>query len=161
MTVLTTTPHSLSPHEISIVQDLITANADSAAGFQFAAEEVQPNELASLFRRLAQERRRFMEELRAWVRVSGAEPDSGRSISGCLYRWWLDLRHAIQEPNRRTTLLEAERAEDLYVEAYETAALHTSGAGVYDIVQRQLRAGRASRRLIHELRLDAEKVSAN
>jgi len=108
--------------EIGILNTLTTTLIDSANGYRDAAEHSEAGRFQQLFRTNADERTRFVEDLRTEVRRLGGEPEDDASLLGQVHQRWLDLKAAISGRDEKAIINEVERGED-YLKAKFEAAL--------------------------------------
>lgn len=107
---------------IDILQDLLTRAYDAEQGFNHAAEAVEHDALASLFREYSDQRRAFGGEIKSVLVSLGAEPDKGASMIGKLHQFWIDLRGKLSDSPEHEILDECLRGEDKTIEDYREYA---------------------------------------
>ena len=122
---------------ISTLNNLIETCKDGQEGFKQAAEGVERSDIKSLFYELGQQRGQFAGELQALVRELGGDPETTSSTAGALHRGWINIKSLITGQDEAAILNEAERGEDVAVNAYKKALEGTLPANVNDVVQRQ------------------------
>ena len=115
--------------EITTLNTLTTTLIDSVNGYRDAAENSDSGRFQEMFRSRADERSRFVEDLRAEVRRLGGEPEDSASTSGQLHQRWLDLKAAVTGRDDKAIINEVERGEDYLKEKFEAAlgSDHLSG----------------------------------
>ena len=155
MAVETTT--TLDDTTVSTLQELIQLNIDSRDGFREAAEEVERFDLASEFRRFAEERDRQAEELKVYVELNDDEPTERGSFAAAMHRTWINIKNALAGDDVLAILQECERGEDVIKEAYEKALKNTAGSAVNDVLSSQMRQVKAVHDHVRDLR-DARKA---
>jgi uncharacterized protein (TIGR02284 family) len=108
---------------IEVLNDLILINNDRVAGYEKANAETKEieNDLRSMFTNLAEQSRKFADDLKSEVVRLGGEPETGTLASGKLYRVWMDVRSVFTSDNRKAVLESAETGEDAAKKAYEEA----------------------------------------
>lgn len=142
-------------HEV--IDSLIETLKDGQQGFKEAAESVKNPELKSLFHDYAQQRSRFLAELRSKAQSpDDREPDVSGSAAGALHRGWINLKSAVSKGDDHAILAECERGEDSAVEQYQKALNDGLSAPVREIVSRQYSEIKATHDRIRDLR-DATK----
>lgn len=146
------TVSSLTNESIKGVQGLIEINIDSAKGFEEAAEKIENESIASLFRQCGKEREQYASQLRDIVRVNGEEPEDSGTIKGTAHRWWLSIRGTVTGGNEHTVLADAERGEDAIKHRYEDTLKETAGSAVNDLLQRQYAGVKARHDQIRDMR---------
>lgn len=150
------TPANMDEGTVEKLQDLIQINIDSYNGFIEAAEKIDHENLAGLFRELATDRSGFAEELKQFVRMNEESPEQSGSGSAKAHRLWIDLRAALNGGDPYVILIEAERGEDKIKSKYEDALKDTAGSPVNDVLQRQYARVKAGHDRVRDLR-DAQK----
>ncbi len=132
--------------------DLVRFNVDSAKGFAQAADSIEDESLAAMFRATGDERERFAAELSGLLALNAEEADEDGSVKGRLHRWWLSARGALNGGDAYPILIEAERGEDSIKECYEEVIVETTGNPVNDVLHRQYAAVKAAHDRIRDLR---------
>ena len=140
-----------------VIDNLIETLKDGQEGFKQAAESVKDPQLKSLFNDYAQQRARFMVELRSKAQTPDErEPDVRGSATGALHRGWINLKSALSRGDDHAILAECERSEDSAVEEYQKALNDGLSEPVREIVSRQYAEIKATHDRIRDLR-DATK----
>ena len=106
-----------------LLNDLIRINHDRIEGYEKAIEELKPEDadLMVLFERYTYESRNYVTELNHEVTRLGGDPAEGTTVSGKVYRVWMDLKAAIKGADRKTILENCEFGEDAAQKAYDMA----------------------------------------
>lgn len=143
---------TLNKDTIKGIQNLIEINIDSSKGFEEAAEKVENNTIADLFRTCASERRTYANDLQSLAIVNAKEPKTDGTWKGTVHRWWIDLRGSIQSGDEHAMLAEAERGEDAIKHRYEDTLKDTAGSAVNDVLQRQYSGVKARHDQIRDMR---------
>ena len=107
--------------ETTTLNTLISTLIDSINGYRDAAENAQGSQFQELFRRMADDRSRVAEDLRAEVRRLGGNPPDDGSFLGATHQRFLDLKAAITGRDDQAIINEVERGEDYLKEKFETA----------------------------------------
>ncbi|MCW3077317.1 MAG: hypothetical protein JWO32_1926 [Bacteroidetes bacterium] len=102
---------------ISLLNDLIRINNDRIEGYERAVNDTDDPKLKTLFHSMAQESRKFKNELLTEVIKLGGTPEEGTTVSGKVFRAWMDFKSAIAGKDRKAIISSCEFGED--------AALHT------------------------------------
>jgi uncharacterized protein (TIGR02284 family) len=115
--------------EITALNTLTATLIDSVEGYRDAAANSESGRFQELFRTMADERSRYVEDLRAEVRRLGGEPEDDQSTMGSLHQRWVDLKAAITGRDDKAIINEVERGEDYLKEKFEAAlnSEHLSG----------------------------------
>lgn len=106
-----------------VLNDLIKINNDRVEGYQRALEETKDidADLRALFNKMADQSMKYVNELTEVVAKTGEEAATDTTISGKVYRAWMDVK-ATFSGNSRTSILEnCEFGEDAAQKAYELA----------------------------------------
>lgn len=109
---------------IEALNDLIKINNDRIEGYQRAIEELperQDTDLKSLFTNMVSESMEYKRELEALVREYGGSTEEGTTVSGKLYRAWMDVKAMFTGGDRKTVLSNCEAGEDAAQKAYQMA----------------------------------------
>jgi len=140
-----------------VIDNLIETLKDGQQGFKEAAESVNDPQLKSLFHDYAQQRARFLVELRSKAQnPDEREPNVSGSTAGALHRGWINLKSVLSKGDDHAILAECERGEDSAVEEYQKAVNNGLSARVREIVSRQYTDIKATHDHIRDLR-DATK----
>jgi len=137
---------------ISTLNNLIETCKDGQEGFKQAAEGVTRSDVKSTFYELGQQRAKFAGELQALVRELGGDPETTSSTTGALHRGWINIKSAITGQDAAAILNEAERGEDIAVNAYKKALEENLPANVQTVVQRQSTDVKAGHDKVRDLR---------
>jgi len=139
-----------------VIDNLIETLKDGQQGFKEAAESVKDPQLKSLFHDYAQQRARFLVELRSKAQNPEERDEVGGTATGALHRGWINLKSALTKGDDHGILSECERGEDSAVEEYQKALNNGLSAPVREIVSRQYTEIKAVHDRIRDLR-DATK----
>src|SRR5262249_45122725 len=143
--------------QYEVIDNLIETLKDGQQGFKEAAESVKDPQLKSLFHDYAQQRGRFLIELRSKAQnPDERESDVSGSAAGALHRGWINLKSALSKGDDHAILAECERGEDSAVEQYQKALNDGLAAPVLEIVSRQYIEIKPTHDRIRDLR-DATK----
>jgi len=107
---------------IGTLNDLIRINNDRMEGYEKAIKEAAGSpDLVTTFSEYSNQSRRYSSELRRIVTSLGGEPSESTTISGKIYRIWMDMRSAISSSERSSALDLSEYGEDAAQKAYREA----------------------------------------
>jgi uncharacterized protein (TIGR02284 family) len=108
---------------ISVLNDLIRINNDRVVGYERAVKEAKDLDvdLIAIFNEMADQSRKYTAQLVQEVGRLGGEAASDTTVSGKVYRVWMDLKAAISGKDRETILGNCEFGEDVAQRAYEAA----------------------------------------
>lgn len=117
---------------IEVLNDLIRINNDRIEGYEKAIDKTNEKDidLRGVFSRMADESRKYANELTAQVRRLGGDPATGTTSSGKIYRVWMDVKSGLSSSERKSVLEECEFGEDAAQKAYEKALDTDSGLPV-------------------------------
>lgn len=106
-----------------VLNDLIRINNDRIEGYEKAEKETDNKDadLRSLFSTMAAESRQYVNELSRHVAGAGSEPADGTTVSGKIYRAWMDVKATFSGKDRKAILSSCEYGEDAAQKAYDTA----------------------------------------
>ena len=106
-----------------VLNDLIRINNDRIEGYEKAIDETKDRDtdLQAIFHRMADESRQYASELRSELQRTGGEVATGTTVSGKIYRVWMDIKAALSGKGRQTVLENCEFGEDAAQKAYDEA----------------------------------------
>ena len=104
---------------LEILNRLIEVNNDRIQGFKTASEEIKEKKLKPLFVQFALTSQIFKQELSREIYSLGSIPTEGTTISGKLFKTWMDINSSITGADRYVILDSCEIIEDHVVETYE------------------------------------------
>lgn len=123
--------------ERDVLHHLIDICKDGERGFRAAADHVSDPTLKSLFTELAEQRKRFAEELLPHLQRLGGPPDAEGTHAGSLHRGWMLLKGLAPGRHDHHIVTEAERGEHAAVKAYEEALHGLLPPTVSDLIEAQ------------------------
>jgi uncharacterized protein (TIGR02284 family) len=126
--------------EREALNHLIDVCMDGERGFRTAADAVSSRALKTLFDDLAEERGRFATALLPHLRRLGGTTDWDGTNAGALHRRWINLRAHVPGHRDHTIVTEAERGEQVALNAYEEALSGMLPPTVIGLVEMQQRA---------------------
>jgi uncharacterized protein (TIGR02284 family) len=106
---------------VGTLETLTTTLIDSINGYRDAAQNAEGTQFQQLFRQMADDRSRVVEDLRTEVRRLGGNPPDDGSFLGATHQRFLDLKSAITGRDDKSIINEVERGEDYLKEKFETA----------------------------------------
>ena len=106
-----------------VLNDLIRINNDRIEGYERAAKETDDSDadLRAVFSSMASESRNYVNELTRHVAQGGEEPATDTTVSGKIYRAWMDVKATFTGNNRKAILASCEYGEDAAQKAYDAA----------------------------------------
>ena len=91
---------------IENLNELVKLCNDGAQGYNNAADGLKNAELKTIFHRLSQQRKGFVEDLKSEIRSMGGEIDDTRDVEGILHNTWVTIKAAITA-NQTESIIEA------------------------------------------------------
>jgi len=148
---------------VEVLNDLIQINNDRIEGYQKAIMEArdQDIDLKAVFSRMADESRKYISELSHEVYKLGGEPaTTNTTISGKIYRAWLDIKSAFISNERLALLETCEFGEDAAQKAYQQALVsdETLSIDIRQLIASQKESLKGSHDIIKKYR-DMHKKS--
>ncbi len=110
-------------NQIMVLNDLIKINNDRIEGYRKASDNFKDNntELLSLFNKYAADSQENKVELTYQIRRLNGTPDEGTTVSGKIYRAWMDVKGTLGGDDAKSILESCEGGEDAAKKAYQTA----------------------------------------
>lgn len=105
---------------VDSLNNLIQINNDRIQGYLTAAKETEEPDLKNLFSELMQTSQENRRELTEEVTRLGGTPIEGTTVSGKVYRAWMDVKSALTSKDRKAILSSCEFGEDVAVKTYES-----------------------------------------
>ncbi|HSI85260.1 MAG: PA2169 family four-helix-bundle protein [Candidatus Methylacidiphilales bacterium] len=140
---------------LSTLKSLVQILNDGHEGFKKAAEDIKDTELKTLFSKFSLQRKKFAGELETELRSLGEKDpqNEGTTYAGTAHRVWIDLKAAVLGNDSHAVLAEAERGEDVAVQAYKDAiADENLTASLRSIITRQAAEVKATHDEVKKLR---------
>jgi uncharacterized protein (TIGR02284 family) len=106
-----------------ILNDLIRINHDRVEGYEKAIKQLTVNDtdLKASFKRYANESRGYANVLTSLVRANGGNADTATTVSGHIYRIWMEIKATMSNKERESVLASCEFGEDAAQRAYKQA----------------------------------------
>jgi uncharacterized protein (TIGR02284 family) len=108
---------------IGVLNDLIKINNDRIVGYERAVNESKDKDvdMIAVFNKMADQSRKYVTELVQEVGRLGGEAAKDTTVSGKIYRAWMDMKSAITGKDRESIIGSCEYGEDVAQRAYEAA----------------------------------------
>ena len=108
---------------IEVLNDLIEINNDRITGYEKAIKELKEvdADLKALFLGFIGQSHQYKLALGTEVQVLGGNIETGTTVSGKIYRAWMDVKAAFTGHDTHTVLDNAEFGEDAAQKAYQQA----------------------------------------
>ena len=145
---------------ISTLNNLIETCKDGQEGFKQAAEGITRSDVKTAFYEFGQQRAKFAGELQALVRELGGDPETTSSTAGALHRGWINIKSLVTGQDDTAILNEAERGEDVAVNAYKKALEENLPANVQAVVQQQATEVKMAHDRVRDLRDSAKAATS-
>ncbi|HEU4553703.1 MAG TPA: PA2169 family four-helix-bundle protein [Chitinophaga sp.] len=142
-----------------VLRDLVQINNDRIEGYTKASGQTDDPDLKALFQRMIDESRTYVSQLNQELLQLGGNLETGTTVSGKIYRTWMDVKATFTGHDRHSILASCEYGEDAAQRAYEEA-LRTDEPMPYsvrELIANQKGALRTSHDTIKTYR-DMEKV---
>jgi uncharacterized protein (TIGR02284 family) len=102
----------------SALQNVIDTCNDGVKGYEKAAEEIEDKSIKTLFLRLSQQRKGFIEELKNEALKLGIELEDSGTAMGFFHRTWLATKSALSSDSKEKIIKDAMDGEKRAVETY-------------------------------------------
>src|SRR5688572_2985559 len=96
------------------LNDLVRINNDRIEGYERASRETKDSDvdLQATFHKMAEESHRYKRELEERIFALGEEPATNTTVSGKIYRVWMDVKNTFTGADRESILASCEFGED-------------------------------------------------
>ena len=126
----------MADEAISTLNTLIETLKDGKNGFETAAADMKDAKVKTIFLECARERSKLAGELQAEVTRMGGQPEQSGSVAASAHRGWINIKSALGG-GEKAILDEAERGEDVAVQAFEAALKAPMDPDASRIVRKQ------------------------
>lgn len=114
----------------SQLSEIVNINTDSYKGYESAAKSLEDTGLKTLFNRLAQQRKLFIEEIKQDLRDFGVSVEPSSSYAGFFHRTWLSTKAVFSFDTIEAVIETSITGERKVVEVYATALKEEKIPGV-------------------------------
>lgn len=134
-----------------VLNDLIQINNDRIEGYEKALAETDKADadLKGIFTKMISQSRENLGQLNSYVTKLGETPATGTTLSGKVYRVWMDVKSAFNSKERESALELSERGEDAAQKAYKEAL--ASDANMSTEARQLITSQQASLKTSHDL----------
>lgn len=134
---------------ISALNDLVRINYDRVRGWELAIKDSEgvDVDIKTMSHQKINESKGYLQVLEGLVRQMGGTPATDSTVSGKLFRVWMDFKATITGKDREAILNSCVFGENAAVEAYEEAL--TTDAHLPDNVRKTIAEQKASIRESH------------
>lgn len=151
-------------NQTEVLNDLIAINNDRVEGYNKAVNEVEPTDvdLKVFFGKMSTQSRENVAELEQLITGMGGEVEGGTTVSGKVYRVWMDVKTKIMGNHKKSALDLCEYGEDAAQHAYDKALENSDDMdeGLVTLLKKQQYELRESHDTIKKFR-DEEVVKAS
>lgn len=105
---------------VDCLNNLVQINNDRIQGYLTASQETDQDDLKSVFSEMMTTSQECRRELVQEITKLGGTPIEGTTVSGKLYRVWMDIKAALTSKERKAILNSCEFGEDAAVKTYQT-----------------------------------------
>ncbi|MBC7775372.1 MAG: PA2169 family four-helix-bundle protein [Phycisphaerae bacterium] len=108
---------------IGILNDLVRINHDRVYGYEHAIEDLGNGnqDLKTIFLEKISQSRLYASRLESYIRDQGGNPTTDTTVSGKLFRVWMDFKATLMGHDTAAVLNSCVFGENAALEAYETA----------------------------------------
>ena len=139
-----------------VLNDLVKINNDRIAGYERAISESKDLDvdLKTIFEGMIKESQQYKTDLVAEVTKLGGEVATDTTLSGKVYRAWMDVKATFTGASRKAILENCEFGEDAWRRAYEAALSSDAemSADVRQLITGQYNSEKSSHDLIKKYR---------
>lgn len=146
---------------VASLNNLVQINNDRIQGYLTAAQETDQDDLKSVFSEMMTASQECRRELVQEISKLGGTPIEGTTVSGKLFRVWMDVKAALTSKDRKAILNSCEFGEDAAVKTYQTeiAGDTLNGTEYLPIVKDQFTKIKSGHDKIRQLRDAANNVT--
>lgn len=108
------------PALVARLNELIEHNIDSEAGYRIAADHMSEAQYRKLLNKYADQRHRFVEELRHLLQQGQETPVASGTLTRALREGWLNLKVGL-DSSAGAIFAECVRADERVISAYQAA----------------------------------------
>ncbi len=101
--------------------EIVNINTDSYKGYEVAAKNLNDTDLQTMFNRLAQQRKLFIEEIKQDLRDYGVSVEPTSSYTGFFHRTWLSTKALFSFDTVEAVIDTSITGEEKVVEVYAKA----------------------------------------
>lgn len=141
-----------------VLNDLIKINNDRIAGYERALSEMrtEDGDLRNTFESMKSESEGYKKELVTYVEAHDGDVEDDTTISGKIYRAWMEVKNVFTGGERKELLDSCEFGEDAAQRAYEAALANDTRIDdeARQLIEHQQRSLKDSHDTIKRLRDD-------
>ena len=141
---------------VEVLNDLVKINNDRIAGYERAISESKDLDvdLKAVFEGMGRESEQYKSELVSLIQSLGGEVTTDTTLSGKVYRAWMDVKATFTGASRKAILENCEFGEDAWRRAYEAALSSDAEMSpeVRQLITRQYNSEKSSHDMIKTYR---------
>lgn len=143
------------------LKEVIEVCVDSSKGYEKAAEYIGNEDMKTIFNRLAQQRKLFIEELNTdAIKDLGIEFDTSAPVSGYFHDNWVESESKLKDRDDTEIMKEAVSGEENSLKVYNEAI---QSVGMPDYISEKLKDQRSliegTKKQLHNLKAVEEEVN--
>ncbi len=107
----------------SKLDNIVSILRDGAKGYEHASTNLKDSEIKTLFLRLSQQRKQFIEELKVEAPKLGVTLDDSGTVKGYFHRVWMDVSYVFDTDDHNViddSITGEEAAVETYKETMDT-----------------------------------------
>lgn len=141
---------------LEVLNDLVKINNDRIAGYERAISESKDLDvdLKTIFEGMIKESEQYKSDLVSEIQTMGGEVATDTTLSGKVYRAWMDVKATFTGSSRKAILENCEFGEDAWRRAYESALASDAemSAQIRQLITSQYNSEKSSHDLIKKYR---------
>lgn len=141
------------------LQHLTELLKDGQEGYKLSSENVKNLALKNLFSQYAEQRARFLNDLRAEVARLGGDPDEGGTALGKAHRGWINVRTAITKKDDQAIVNEVLNGEKVALKDYQEVAQKDLPSETRRLVLDQMNGIQNAYNQVQAIEITQEKMS--
>ncbi len=100
------------------LQKIVDISKDGVQGYETAAERIEDSSMKTMFLRLSQQRKGFIEDVKTEAIRLGTELDDSGTVKGFFHRTWLTTKATFSSDTKENVINEAMTGEKKALEVY-------------------------------------------
>lgn len=142
----------MKPETVESLQELVRGLKDSTQYHIEAAEKIDDENVAGVFRNIADERKDMCETIGGFITLADETPEEDGTFGGTMRRIWTAFRAGLNSGDPTVVLIEAERAEDVIVNKFKDILPQIAGNPVNDMLHKYFKTVESGHDRVLELR---------
>ncbi len=145
----------LTKDHVNKLQNVLNICTDGYKGYSAAAENLENTELKTIFNRLSQQRKLFVEEIKEDARKLGHNLDSEGTAAGFFHRNWIGVKDAFSGTDNKAVIDASLTGEQKAMEVFEEAISPQLPSFVNERLKNQLNLVKGAVRQLNEMETQA------